>query len=352
MADLNAEKNQREAGPRPELAAALEVTPTAKHIKGGELLADLREGGVEKEDTGPELTAEQLQQIVDEVLSRLEALDAKRKNPYHNVEHTRGVVGRLQDLMLSQKNPISAREAQALIVAAAFHDYGHSGLRTREKFSADQIRGEVAHDEFEGLAQRNGFATSEGLSNEDLAAMAADAFAKDLGLSNRQRVQIAGGIAATTFGLGRNIEPGTPGEKLLEEADLSGYTGSVAEWMHDSIGVAQEMADEGVIPDTPVKWLEGQRDFLKFLNKVQSEGAKVAWAGKLEEKSRVVDALLANPALLEGPLRPAAELEALLAENPDDEALKLELAASLTKQEIGNLIAERKAAAAAQSTAA
>ena len=194
-----------------------------------------------------EIDEDRYQTIVGRVLQDLSQLP----HAYHNVEHTRTVLGRVEKL--ASQSSLDASQTRMVQLAALFHDYGHAGQTFRQ-----EVIGVDRSD----------------LSNEEYAAIIADEMLGEY-LSVPQRVQLQGLILATTFGQQnaaaipdasylRDYTPTTSLEKLLSFADINSLEDSMSDWMRENFAVLEESA---TIPITQSfdDYLEGRLKFLDYM---------------------------------------------------------------------------------------
>lgn len=240
------------------------VTPNAKDIKSEALLLAIsRDPNLTTPDREP-LEGGVLAQYIDQII-RFQQIHFERdgKNPYHNSAHLLEVIRRVRKLI--ESNNISADDAMLLIIAAAFHDYGHSGGAERK----------------------------DKLSDEEFAAYAADKFVAEIGFSTKQRIKLYGLIIGTTFN-NEKIEPHTENEKILAAADIAGFNNSFASWVLENANIANEggqrFEDLNEWIDTRLSFIEKSVSILK-----KAPGAWEIWGDGLEKTRDILKDLRKNP---------------------------------------------------------
>lgn len=251
------------------------ITPFAQNITAETLRADITLLGndIESQEIR-EFSEADMQKLLKEIADLLKKEDEKKHLPYHNSRHTlEGVLPRTQEALRVLQPPVSIWEQQALQIAAGFHDYKHSGRAIRK---ADE---EMSPEEADAIRAEGG------LSNEEVAANAADVFAKEKGLSVKQRVLIYGAIIGTTFG-NPTIQPQTRLEKILAVADRAGYASTTnEEWMRESVNVLRErrVAER---PQSMLDVLRGQEIFLERFSLFEQAPAELQekWGDSYREK--------------------------------------------------------------------
>lgn len=236
-----------------------EVSPLARFIVTPELqqaITAAPEEQLELVDASPEVTNTEIAEYKLEALQLAEAnvqseVGKDNQHAYHNAEHTRQVIDRVEQLIKASQIKPTRDGARALFIAAAYHDAEHPGVARRphpQDFSVEQH--------------------SAGL---------ADAYAREHGFSLRQRVETNTAIIGTSFWDGK-IQPVTELEQALQLADLGGYMEGLPDWLEQSLGVAAENATLVPSPkfveawlhepdfDKAVQqWLVGQEAFIKYI---------------------------------------------------------------------------------------
>lgn len=271
------------------------VSPLARFIATPELQNELMAAGEEFDITDPSVTVTKAEveeyydeacKIIGQQVEREAALE--KKNPYHNVKHTRQVVDRVMKLILDTKPTLSAHQARAALVAAAFHDVEHPGV-------VQSPRSDI--------------------SVEQYSARLGDIYARDH-LNLRQRVEVQTATLGTSF-WDQKLQPYTQMEKIVRLADLGGYMENPTEWINQSLDVAVEYAQQQNLPENVKawlsaedifiavhQWLSGQLHFIQhFLRpahdqfKAQYISASVAWPPEesLQQKETVIAKLLVEP---------------------------------------------------------
>jgi hypothetical protein len=195
-----------------------------------------------------------------EILAMQQQFDEDELNPYHNAEHAAEVADRLEVLL--KKLNLEAWRADVLRVAALFHDFGHSGRTMRD--------------------------ANDGLTNEEYAAVQADAYAKQKGFSVYQRILLQGEIIGTTFG-NAEVKPETYEEKTLAIADIGGFSKSWDKWIAESAAVLKETPLEAR-SKTIDEWLVGRAKFLDWATSRMTTEANVLWGKDLEIQKKCVAA--------------------------------------------------------------
>jgi len=146
--------------------------------------------------------------------------------PYHNCKHIRGVVQRAK--LFSREAKLNPEERSIILIAAAYHDYGHCGARFRQLCRA----------------KRND------LSNEEFAALCADKKIRNY-FPPEVRIEIQNAILATSFGqndrkilarkdLYRAYQARSRLEKLLQFADVAEFLNSPTSVIRGTWQVYQE----------------------------------------------------------------------------------------------------------------
>ncbi len=290
-----------------------EVSELSYFIADEKLRADILAAGPDAFNKGVEdevVTEQDLEEYKLEAMKAAEQYvlqpDQIRENinAYHNYEHTRQVIERTVALILNSEPRVTAQEARAMVVAAAFHDCDHPGI--------------------------DNYVHEDGTSNEQNSVNTMLQYARDNNFTLRQQVEMYNVIIGTSFWDKDSISPLTRMERLFRLADLAGfmekeYNGTIlvdadmsdwssrmqalAEWMEQSVAVADEHARKDVPPDfirdwldeedsdlAVKKWLNGQFFFIKFgieglLKKMHEDGDLVdisEYETNLDEKRRLV----------------------------------------------------------------
>lgn len=263
------------------------ISPNARDIKIPRLKDAIQREGLE----GPAkiLSELELKDALEKVFARQKGeFEKEHSNFYHNADHLKEVVSRTDNL-LSQLQGIEPGARQLMLIAAAFHDFGHPGKSKRDE--------------------------PDGFSSEEYSAQFADQFAETLGLSVRQRVELYGLIIGTTFG-SKNIKPETRNEKLLAIADIGGFTKKWDEWVIESADVLME-EDDASWPKDVKEWLEKRLLFIKHIQTRLDElpDVKALWQVHLDDKRTTVEALIANPK--DPRMRPVTDHVALILSTRD-----------------------------------
>lgn len=256
-----------EAGTTGHEAELERISSNARNIRVPRLKAAIAREGLRGADKM--LTDEELKSALNGIVNRQTVeFEKERKHFYHNSEHLTEVVGRT-DSLLSKLSGIEAGQRQLILIAAAFHDFGHAGKTHRE--------------------------AEDGLTNEEFSALHADAFAESVGLSVRQRVELYALIIGTTFG-NKDIKPETRSEKILAIADIGGFTKSWEGWVMESADVLME-EDDATWPKDTKEWLERRLLFIAHIQKRLDElpDVKALWQVHLDDKRTTVEALIQNP---------------------------------------------------------
>jgi len=244
----------------PNAEKAIRFNPTLVN----DISLAFREGSLIGEDK--KFISEEMSVIVEEIKSLLKRADEERLNPYHNKQHALEVNERFSQLL--EVEGLTEQYGQLGDVASLFHDFRHAGTTKRE--------------------------AADGMSNEEMAALEADKFAKEKGFSVRQRVIISSLIIGTTFG-NPEVSTTTDLENLLSLADVGGFIKSWDDWVKECADVLTEMP-MGLRPTTIEGWLKTRVGFLKFfIQPKMTEAAKRIWGQALTEKIGIVENLLANP---------------------------------------------------------
>lgn len=199
---------------------------------------------------------------------RRESGTVQDDNAYHNADHDRQVVDRVARLLKISHPRVSTQAAEAVIMAATFHDVQHPGgpakLRVDDGLSYEQYSQTVA----------------------DAEALNPDSVKQVIGTEKEftleQRAILASAIIGTTFG-DPMVKPFTQIERIMKLADIGGYMESREEWIEQSIEVADEYANLDnyneddlpppfvvawlVKPDLDAamaEWLQGQTNFIAY----------------------------------------------------------------------------------------
>lgn len=247
-----------EREPQTENLAA-KIIPNAEIIFSDELRADvLNEGAFDV--SGEVFSKEEMGAIEQDIMTRLKAIDEKKRNPYHNADHAKDVLDRVRELL--KESGVPADEAQVMELAALYHDYDHPGKIVEP-----------------GL-------------NEINSAKEADNFAKAKGLSVKQRVMLQGLIIGTTVkkeGVGAR----TKLEKLFALADGADWTKAPEQWLRSRASLIREVEiwDPKYLPEDINAWLD--KGLKWFRERITPEVEKL-WGEKLIEKEEIVRNLLKN----------------------------------------------------------
>ncbi len=242
------------------IRAINEPWPTLKvrfDIKAPTLLRDLEHADLFEYDTIV-FTPEEFSDIVNNIAELLRQNDIVRNNPYHNSVHAFEVFDRTE--ALTSELLLSPGDTQLLLIAALFHDFDHCGTTIRKD--------------------------GTGLTNEEVAASHADAFAQEIGLNLEQRKLLYQLIISTTYG-DAQIIPVTKMEKILCFADISGFTKSLDEWLDETIRVLKEIPKQHW-PKTIEEWVIKKIEFLDWAQKRAPAGIGAHWFGSLEEKLKIL----------------------------------------------------------------
>ena len=145
---------------------------------------------------------------------------AALNNPYHNADHTVGMVTRLRAIASHLIVPLSADEAEDLDIAGLYHDAGHAGITIRQNSPRDLPR----------LC----------LSNERYAVLMMRTELDDV-LPPWRVERIENLIMATTFGqVPHPHPPTTPMEKIIVYADVGNINSPFENWVKDNFNVLRE----------------------------------------------------------------------------------------------------------------
>ncbi|MEK7093168.1 MAG: hypothetical protein AAB927_01655 [Patescibacteria group bacterium] len=166
-------------------------------------------------------------------------------NPYHNVEHTRGVEARFLELARHSKLSAAAREWGGL--RALLHDFGHCGQTIRQAAPADIKRRDLSNEEYAALRAHTLFSRN---------------------FQSEQIIYLQTGILATSFGQTqgeymRQYRPVSDSEKLLAFADIAGCINGFQEWMVERLHVLEEAPRE-TIPADFEKYLAVRKGFVNY----------------------------------------------------------------------------------------
>lgn len=244
--------------------ALQQLSPNALQIVAPVLNKDLKSSGLQLEKPVC-LEARYLHQSETEIYNEIKTLDKKKKLAYHNLNHTLSVVKRVRSLL--KKTKWQESEKQLVLIAAMFHDYQHGYMA---------------------------YTRNKDFSNEEKSAIQADLFAKKVGLTLSQRVQLYGMIISTTFSQ-PSIYPQTKYEKLLVMADLGGFINTNREWLIESLNVILEIPLKKR-PTSIREWLQFQNNFLGYVKKhLTSEAKTLRWDEVLHKKITMLQRLLKDP---------------------------------------------------------
>ena len=273
-----------------------EVSPLVRFIATPELQQSLTTAGEDLEliDRSAPVTPEQVGEYYREAMHVVETQERlevgqENVNAYHNADHTRQTVDRTMRLILDVEPKLSANQARAALIAAAFHDAEHPGMARRPD--------------------------PEQISVEQHSARLADAYARDQQLTLLQRVEVQTAIVGTSF-WDAKLKPYTQLEKLVQLADLGGYMENLDEWVEQSLDVAAEFAKLPNPPDNVKawlhaadteaaveQWLKGQAGFIEYFLRPAHNAFKAEYITSpatwhpevsLQEKEEVVAQLLAD----------------------------------------------------------
>ncbi|PJE75690.1 hypothetical protein COV04_03775 [Candidatus Uhrbacteria bacterium CG10_big_fil_rev_8_21_14_0_10_48_11] len=257
-----------------------EITPNARTIVAPRLREAIEREGIVA--GGKTFSEEEIDAMKEELFALQASADEGHKNPYHNEGHGRDVDKRFETLLATFDLPNWQRAAYRLIPAT--HDLYHSGEMKR-----------VADD---------------GLSNEEIAAVAGDGFAEEKGFSPYQRAILYGGNIGSTFG-NPEVHPETTIEKVFALADVGGFTKTWDDWIEESGNVLAEQSAEKHIT-SPKEWLNSQQAFIEYCEGLLDDVRKETlgnnrmitvlsnWGRHLEEKKRTVETLLGLAAKEDG----------------------------------------------------
>lgn len=255
-----------------------EVSPLLRFVSSPDLQLDLTAPDAQTRFTSERVDDHVSDEYIDtlrlsahrliESYIREASVDGDDINAYHNGDHDRQVVDRVARLLKMTRPRVSTQAAEAVVVAATFHDVHHPGgpAKLRE---------------------------DDGLSYEQYSQRAADAEALDpesvkqiIGIEKvftlEQRSILASAIIGTTFG-DPMVKPYTQVERIMRLADIGGYMEDREEWIEQSIEVANEYANldnygEQELPPPFVvawlvkpnlesavaEWLQGQTNFINY----------------------------------------------------------------------------------------
>ncbi len=301
-----------------------EVSPLLRFVSSPDLQRDLTAPDAQARFTSERIVDHVSDEYIDTLRSAAHSLiqnymneaiaNGDKVNAYHNAEHDRQAVDRVARLLKITHPRVSTQVAEAIIVAATYHDVLHPGgpAKLRE---------------------------GDGLSYEQRSLIAADAVAQNsenieevIGESKtftlEQRVMVASAIIGTTFG-DPMVKPYTQVERIMKLADIGGYMEDRKEWIDQSIEVANEYAnlDNYAKDELPppfvvawlvkpnlesavAEWLQGQTNFINYeLLKPHQEfhqlhvdaadaSAQSEWAlidDSLQEKVAMINTLKQTP---------------------------------------------------------
>lgn len=191
-------------------------------------------------------------------------------NGYHNADHTRRVLERVQ--VLADHHDLSGRHRHTLMFAAAYHDYAHSVLG-RVDFETEDARNrriaETIDMDTEQLRQLQAAYESDSadIREEEFAALIAS---ERLGPDNdeyptvpaAQRAEVVVAILGTRFDLETNDPMASHHtSRMLIAADIGDVCHSFEEWFEQSLNVWAEQPPRAV--STVGEWVEVQKAFLR-----------------------------------------------------------------------------------------
>ena len=212
------------------------------------------------------LSKQQLTGIIHDALNEL----GVTVNQYHNRQHTEQVIQCCEILAKSTK--LSLEDQQLLILAALFHDFGHSGTRRRQH--TDNV-------------QRND------ISNEEFACIEADERLAEK-LSVLQRIELQGLILATSFGqqdpdisdpaekamILRHYAPHSKLEHILALADIGRFILGFKAYLNGSLFFIQEA---NLISLSFTQWCQNEINFLAYIEKVIDNMSQFIEADYIEQ---------------------------------------------------------------------
>lgn len=205
----------------------------------------------------------EFEEIRREIISMLMEIDSKRKNSYHNTEHSVNVEFRAITLCLICD--CGKKTMQLVIIAALFHDFDHCGKTIRTE--------------------------KDGLSNEEHAAMCAEIFLKSKDLSQKSIDFIKNLIIGTTFG-NPDIKPITKIEKILAFADIACYKDGWEAFFKDSINLLKE-TPKSARPSDFITWMQNEKSFIEYIKSRAVKESKI-WDKELSEVEKMITAIISN----------------------------------------------------------
>lgn len=301
-----------------------EVSPLLRFVSSPDLQRDLTAPDAQAQFTSERIDDHVNDEYIDtlrlsahrliETYIRDASGEGDEVNAYHNGEHDRQVVDRVARLLKLTHPRVSTQAAEAIVVAATFHDVHHPG-------------GPAKLREDDGLSYEQ-----HSLISADAVAQNPENIAEVIGVSKtftlEQRAMVASAIIGTTFG-DPMVKPYTQVERIMKLADIGGYMEDREEWIQQSIEVANEYANldnygENELPPPFVvawlvkpnlesavaEWLQGQTNFINYeLLRPHQEfhqlhidpvdaNAQSEWAiidASLQEKVVMINALKQSP---------------------------------------------------------
>lgn len=183
--------------------------------------------------------------ILGDVLARATASVVAFGPPaYHNGRHFVEVVANARQLIEAQTVPDAIR--QALLFAAAGHDFAHPGATFRK----DAQRGVPLPD------------LGEGIATEAVSALLVNALAEEYGFNPAARLFIARSIGATTFG-NPDIGPRSPLEAILVCADVA-PNDTFLVWYAKGVDVTFHERPAKPAPTTFSGWIDNRLGFINY----------------------------------------------------------------------------------------
>ncbi|MSU75526.1 MAG: hypothetical protein EXS55_03375 [Candidatus Magasanikbacteria bacterium] len=194
-----------------------------------------------------EFDSARFDEILTEVLrTATESVQPFGPPAYHGGAHFNDVVSNVRTLLAANDEQVPVAVQQALLFAAATHDYAHQGATFRK----DAVNGlplpELGTD----------------IATEQVSAILADELAERFGFSPAARMFIARSIHATTFG-NPSISPQSVLEKLLAAADV-GPNDTFEDWLRKGVAVTFGEKPAKPAPTTLSGWLGNRMGFVDY----------------------------------------------------------------------------------------
>ena len=166
---------------------------------------------------------------------------------YHNGQHFVEVVGNTRLLLDALEQPVPEAVRQALLIAAAGHDFAHQGSTFRRDAPNGKPLPELGDD----------------VATEQVSAILMYELARVYGFTPPARLFIVRAIHATTFG-NPAISPQSPLEKLLACADVAPNTPQIVAWLKHGVDVTFGERPAKPAPTTFSGWVANRMGFIDY----------------------------------------------------------------------------------------